>query len=366
MSNNTDRIKILLVSPIPPPYGGIAHWSQMICNYSATRSDVDISNVDTAVRWRAEDDWVIWKRVVFGGLQLVRDVFRFIRQLRFHPHVVHLNTSGQLSIIRDLVIIRIAHGYRIPVTLHIRFGRIPEIAVANTTEWKLMSKAICMADTVIAIDASTEEAIRTHLPNAKVTRVPNCVNTNALPESFANSSGQRTLMFLGSVIPTKGIEELVQAWVQLNHLNWKLIIVGPGSQEYQNQLIARYIPEDLEFTGKKEHDEALKMMAACDLFVLPSYTEGFPNVIAESMALGKPIIATRVGAIPEMLPEGHGELIEPQNVDELKSALQRLMADDVLRDQLGSQARKRVLREYSLDAVFERYMGIWKHLAKFK
>jgi glycosyltransferase involved in cell wall biosynthesis len=277
-----------------------------------------------------------------------------------------LNTSGQLSIIRDLIIIRIAHGYRIPVTLHIHFGRIPEIAVARTTEWKLISKAICKADTVIAIDASTEEAIRNHLPNAKVTRVPNCVNTNTLPESCANSSGQRTLMFLGSIIPTKGIEELVQVWVQLNHLNWKLIIVGPGSQEYQDRLIAKYKPEDLEFSGKKGHDEALKMMAACDLFVLPSYTEGFPNVIAESMALGKPIVATRVGAIPEMLPEGYGELIEPGNVGELKSALQRLMLDADLRDRFGRKVRERALGEYSLDAVFERYMDIWKHLAKFK
>jgi glycosyltransferase involved in cell wall biosynthesis len=310
---------------------------------------------------------VIWKRVVFGGLQLIRDIYRvIIGKVRFRPDLIHLNTAGQLAVVRDLTIMLISHWYGIPVVYHIHFGRIPEIAAVCTLEWKLMSKAISKADVVIAIDASTEEAIRNHLPLAKVIRVPNCVNTKVLLETCAASSGQRTLMFLGMIEPTKGIEELIQAWTQLDHLDWKLIIVGPGGGKYKHQLIEKYQPTDMEFSGEMGHDEAMKIMAACDLFVLPSYTEGFPYVIVESMALGKPIIATRVGAIPEMLAEEHGYLIEPQNVRELKSALQCLMSDGMLRNRLGNRARERAINEYSLDAVFERYMSIWKSLAKIK
>ena len=66
------------------------------------------------------------------------------------------------------------------------------------------------------------------------------------------------------------------------------------------------------------------LLSASDVFVLPSYTEGFPNVIIEAMAMGKPIIATSVGAIPEMLDEGCGVVVPPKDADSLQKALQKV------------------------------------------
>lgn len=351
-----------MVAPIPPPYGGIGHWTLMMRQYASTQLDVDLHVVDTAPRWRAVDDMAVWKRVLGGGVQLVRDTFRLLCQMKWHPDVIHLTTSGQLATFRDLAIIRIAHAFSVPVVYHIHFGRIPELAGGSSREWKLIAKAMRASDVVVAIDASTEDAIRNHLPEVKVVYIPNCVDVNRLPSPLFAQSEEKTAVFLGWVIPTKGIEELVQAWAELQPVGWKLLIVGPGSKDYHRQLLEKYRSAGIEFAGEKSHDEAMDFMASCDLFVLPSYTEGFPNVILEAMALGKPIIATRVGAIPEMLPEGYGLLIEPQSVSELKSALQRLMSDTDLRNRLGSQSHDRVLSEYSLDAVFSRLLGLWKSL----
>ena len=72
------------------------------------------------------------------------------------------------------------------------------------------------------------------------------------------------------------------------------------------------------FSVKKGHDDAMRMLANAEIFVLPSHTEGFPNAVLEAMALAKAIIASRVGAIPEMLADECGLLIEAKDVSGLK------------------------------------------------
>jgi glycosyltransferase involved in cell wall biosynthesis len=171
-------------------------------------------------------------------------------------------------------------------------------------------------------------------------------------------------MFLGWVIPTKGVGELVEAWSRLNPKGWRLIVAGPVEEAYKAELLKTHRPEGVEFTGELGHEEAMKLMAGADLFVLPSYTEGFPNVILEAMALGRPIVATAVGAIPEMLSDGCGVLIKPRSAEELAEALSRVLSDPGLREGLGSRARTRALEEFSLGAVFARYRELWKSCSR--
>ena len=108
----------------------------------------------------------------------------------------------------------------------------------------------------------------------------------------------------------------------------------------------------------------MERMAACDLLVLPSYTEGFPNVVLEAMALGKAIVATDVGAIPEMLEAKCGLLVKPKDVQGLTTVLRSLLNDGNLRTELGNRARERALANYSIDVVFPRYMSLWRQPAE--
>jgi glycosyltransferase involved in cell wall biosynthesis len=104
-----------------------------------------------------------------------------------------------------------------------------------------------------------------------------------------------------------------------------------------------------------------------DLFVLPSYTEGFPNVILEAMALGKPILATRIGAIPEMLGENTDEpcglLVSPQSINELRDAILYLFKHPEIARTYGDRARKKVMGVYSMERVIEQYVSLWHSLA---
>jgi glycosyltransferase involved in cell wall biosynthesis len=364
----TDRVlNVCFVAPLPPQYGanghscgGIAHWTRMVCNYAKNRNDVRITVIDTMPKWRSTHNFSMWQRALSGGYQFVLYIFKLcLLLLTQRIDVIHLTTSGHLGIVRDLGILFVAKIFGIPVVYHIRFGRVPQIATAKNREWRLMSRAIMKADTVIAIDKATKEAIDKHLPAANVVLIPNCINLSEFSSVNVSESLLKTAFFAGWVIPTKGIAELVEAWALIKPEGWRLQIVGPGDAAYQQALIDQYQPDEIEFLGEMPHSKTIELMAACDLFVLPSYTEGFPNAVLEAMALSKAIVATDVGAIPEMLDGACGQLIKPKDVMGLKSALQLLINDSGLRIEMGNLARKKALENYSIDVVFKGYMGLW-------
>lgn len=355
---------VCMVAPLPPPYGGISHWTSMVSSYAKSQCNLRLEIVDIAPRWRLIHDLSPWKRILGGSLQTLRDSWRLLVCLRKRrPNVIHLTTSGQLAVLRDLVVMLLAGIYLVPVIYHIRFGRVPVIAKKSTCEWLFMSLAMRLASTVIAIDRSTFDVISEYLPQVNVQYVPNCINLLEFSQEKPVGKNIRKVIFIGWVIPTKGIEELIAAWSQLELTGWQLDIVGPGDQDYRNMLIDNYQPENVIFHGELDHGKAMAALSESDCFVLPSYTEGFPNVVVEAMALGKPIVATRVGAIPEMLDGECGILIKSHSVAELKAALQLVLGDEKLRITMGTRAQKKAQTEYSLEIVFEKYLSIWRQAA---
>jgi glycosyltransferase involved in cell wall biosynthesis len=101
-------------------------------------------------------------------------------------------------------------------------------------------------------------------------------------------------------------------------------------------------------------------MSQCDLFIFPSHTEGFPNAVLEAMALGRPILATAVGAIPEMLDGNRGFMVEPQNVSNLTAALECICSNSNMRAEMGHLARAHAFENYSVEHIFKKYMSHWR------
>jgi glycosyltransferase involved in cell wall biosynthesis len=240
---------------------------------------------------------------------------------------------------------------------------VPQIAAENTWEWRMLARAIRLANVVIAIDPTTKTTVTRHFPLIRSLQIPNGIDLKALP-SIGNQSGSRAVLFLGWVIPTKGLAELVQAWSELKLDGWRCLIVGPGSETYRKELQQQFQPSQLEFLPEQSHDDAMRLMAAAEVFMLPSYTEGFPNVIIEAMSMGKAIIAAGVGAIPEMLADGCGVVVPPQSAEALGQALRKVCADATLRKAMGARAQLKARAEYDMDLVFDRLVAAWQEAAR--
>ena len=334
------------------------------------QQDVQFAHVNTAPRWRTIQDLSIPKRLVGGCLQGLRDAVHVVVELiRFRPDVIHLTTSGSLAGMRDIGVMCLAHMFRVPTVYHIRFGRIPELVMNRGWEWRLLNRALRMADKVMVLDSMTESSLQRILPKHRFMVVPNGIVLGEI--GAASKTGKRagqTVCFLGWVIPTKGIQELIDAWQVASRPGWELRIAGPGDEEYRQALAGRLADGvKVTFLGELPHEQGAKLMQEAEVFVLPSYTEGFPNVILEAMAAGQAIVATRVGAIPDMLDADTttpcGIVVEPRNPKVLAEALCGLMDDAKWRSELGQRARAKVERSYDARGVFDRYVAIWRSVA---
>ncbi len=343
---------------MPPPYGGVANWVLLLQKYESQHPDLRIDYVNTAPSWRAVDDLAAWKRVVGGGLQLARDYLHILRIFRDRPDVVHLNTSASYGVVRDIAVLWTARCRKIPTVYHLRFGRVAQIAQQNRLEWRVFRRALRLSTVVIALDQGTADTVQKQVPDTQVVRIPNAFDPGDLPVVLEPQISS-TVLFLGWVIPTKGVTELVDAWAELDSSGWRCVIAGPGSQEYREDLLHRFAPRNLEFLGEQPHEAALALLAASAISVLPSYSEGFPNSVLEAMALGKAIVATEVGAIPEMLSGDCGLLVPPQDSESLRLALEELMADEALRQEMGLRAQARASEEYGMDTVFRKLVQTW-------
>lgn len=127
---------------------------------------------------------------------------------------------------------------------------------------------------------------------------------------------RRRILFVGSLNPVKSIPVLLEAFTRLDEQT-DLYLIGDGPER---DTLPR--PARVHFLGEQPHHEIARWMAACDLVCLPSLNEGVPNVVLESFACGRPVVASRVGGIPEIHPgPSHGALTEAGNAADLAEKL---------------------------------------------
>ena len=173
---------------------------------------------------------------------------------------------------------------------------------------------------------------------------------------------------MGNVLPSKGIEELLSVWEHLSkkYPEWQLIIVGGCDEDYKSYLENSYSMRNVEMLGYVPHDDAIKRLGETSFLVLPSHTEGFPNVVIEAMMCEKAVIATDVGAISEILSDGCGIVIQPKKIDELSESIERLINDPQLCISIGKTGREKAKREYTVDLIFNKYSELWEFVGTQK
>lgn len=180
----------------------------------------------------------------------------------------------------------------------------------------------------------------------------------------AFSDANPVILYVGRLDRGKGVNDLIDAHARLDRLA-SLYLVGDGELETELRKRVRvHGTEDrVTFLGPVNHEEIHRFYAACDVFCLPSYQEGFGIVNVEAAACGKPVVSTRLEGITEYLEHGeHGFLFEPGDVSGLTSSLERLIEDRKLRRQLGENARE-MAQSYSWQNQAERMEYFYEKLA---
>jgi len=177
------------------------------------------------------------------------------------------------------------------------------------------------------------------------------------------------LLAVGRLVYYKGFEYLVRAMAQIDAT---LMLVGDGPLRHPLQCAAREfgVESRIEFLGEMQPRELVPYYHAADLFVLPSIarSEAFGIVQLEAMACGKPVVNTNLASgVPFASLDGvTGITVEPANAGALASAINRLLGDAPLRTAYGEAARRRVLREFTIDAMVQRTREVYESILNGK
>jgi glycosyltransferase involved in cell wall biosynthesis len=242
---------------------------------------------------------------------------------------------------------------------------------------KMLRVACRVADVVVANAGAVavETARDFGVPDAKMRVVPNGIDVDNFdlqafrtPEPLlprGDVTVPRICMVGAMHLPDKGHADLLEAAAILKTrgVRAQVVLVSDGAlrRELEDRARALGIHDDVFFLGRRA--DVPSVLVRCDVLAHPSWSEGFPNAVLEAMCAARPVVATRVGGIPEVLRDGeHGLLVEPQRPVELASALARLIANPLAAHVMGLRARQFVEREFSLDRMCARVESLYEQL----
>lgn len=283
------------------------------------------------------------------------------------PKIVHSMTpkAGLLSMIAAWIC-------RVPVRLHTFTGLVFPTATGFTQKILILTDRItCACSTHIVPEG---EGVKKDLINYRITRKPLKVLGHGnvrgidldhynpeIPEVQCEADKIRkpgfvTFVFVGRLVCDKGINELVEAFERLNneYPNIRLILVGrqePELDPLNTETLAK-ISKNKNIESVGEQSDVRPWLAASDIFVFPSFREGFPNVVIEAGAMDLPSIVTDINGSREIIIEGkNGTIIPPRNAADLYQAMKRMLDNPAETTKMGANARPLIVSRYEQSYV---------------
>jgi glycosyltransferase involved in cell wall biosynthesis len=204
-----------------------------------------------------------------------------------------------------------------------------------------------------------------HLPAEKITVIRNAVETTRFADVPPAPFGETLkLLAIGRLEPQKGHDVLLNALAGLRDVPWELTLVGEGSarDDLVDIAVMNRIHDRVHFVGT--HLDVEPFLAACDVVVMPSRWEGIGLVIMEGMAAGRPVVASRIGGIPELIDDKKNGLLVPiEDVAALQEALRFMWTNQSAARALGAAARVKAQQVFDVRAMVAAYERVYAHLA---
>jgi glycosyltransferase involved in cell wall biosynthesis len=276
------------------------------------------------------------------------------------PRIAHVHMAARGSMYRKTVVIAVAKAMRRPVILHIHAGPgdLTEFLGRLSPFRRRVLRAACAAcDRVLSVSASSAKTLGELLVDGEIIVVPNAP-PEVVERGMRPEHAQVTILYLGGFEnPIKGGAVLLEALPELlRHCpRAQVVLAGPGEGPVD-------LPERAVWRGWLDEAEKNRMLGDADMFVLPSLSEGLPVALLEAMSRELPIVASRVGGVPEVIVDGvEAVLVEPGDSMGLARSLAELAQDPERRAALGTAAVARVER-LAADDVYGQLDRIYTEL----
>jgi N-acetyl-alpha-D-glucosaminyl L-malate synthase BshA len=352
-------MKICMLGHFPPHLGGISSYTYLLSKELINRGDEvyvltyphkNIRDIEGIPVFTAPTLNIKGFR---GFIFSISATFKLLRMIRKYEidliHAHYVMPPGLIAVICSMI-----SGTKTAITIH---GSDIFVLAGKPLLRSMIKFILKKSDYVFVVsDSLKDNVLKLGVEGIenKLSITYNAVDvekfrpdqTSTFKEEMKIDPQKPVVLFVGNLVWQKGVEYLIRAKEFLSE-DAEIIIVGDGPMSEELKAIVEFENiEGITFTGARTDVE--KIMPAADVFVLPSLSEGRPTVLLEAMASGKPVVATNVGGIPEIVNDKIGILINPEDPVGLAEAVDKILQDRKLQEKMSKAAREQAMKYSSV------------------
>lgn len=359
------RPRALVVGPLPPPAHGCSLFtrhllqSRFAAEFDVVHADItDPRSVHNIGRFDAGNVWYAVRHGTNFGRLLVAS----------RPDVVYIPVAqNTLGFVRDALFLTPAALSGRPYVIHFHGDAFGAFRAGLRAPLRAgVDRLLRGAAAAVVQSPALAGMLHGAVPAERIRIVPNGVPDIGAPRSRPLTA-RPVVAWLAQLRPEKGLFEFVRAATDLLRAGVAADFVLAGDTGDRRALeAARRMSADyaahIHFPGVLDDGAKTALLQRAEVFCLPSHSEAHPLAVLEAMSAGLPVVSTTCGAIPDTVVAGTGLLVPPGDADGLRVALGRLLADAALRSEMGTQARRRYLQEYTMERWVDRMLEIFRPL----
>jgi glycosyltransferase involved in cell wall biosynthesis len=355
-----------MIGPVQGPAGGVASLVEAL-RASRISEEYDLSILDTGQKGRRQ-----YSPDVPGSLTPLYTILHLMRLHRLlhreKPEIVHIQSCCGLAFLRDSLFIMIARAWRKKVVCHFHGMLCNQYSLFRNRFLRSYFRWVMRyVDVLIVLAPRFASEFDTLIAQTRKSVVPNFVpsfsHTDRAPQSGMG------VLFVGRLSTKKGIYELLKAAVLVkNEPGIRFCLAGlEETSADKDRILAELKNNDIQdrvyLAGHVRGAQKDQLFASSDILVLPSHTEMLPMVIIEAMAAGMPVIATPVGAVPDMIEDGvNGFLVPTGDHNMLAERILHLSRHPDKRAEMGRNNLRKFNQEYSVEVNINRIIEIYESL----
>ncbi len=342
-------MKVLLISPIAPPFGGLSTWTDEYVK--ATKGMLDIDCVNT--NYTGKNPIESGKRSITQELARSVHIWRSIRRKckKTKYDIVHMNSPcsafGNLRDCVSMLLIGLYHASGANVLhCHCNLNDFVGYGKRRLPIFKLFLKRF---DCVLVLNEQSLDYIK-EISAVKTVCIPNFISDLKTEEKrFHEAENGLKVLFLGRQTTLKGVDVFIRVAeiARQNGDGFSFRIVGNTSANMEHYTD---LPDNIKIYGQIGHDEALRMLYDADVLLFPSRTEGFPLSVLEAMMVGTPVISSDVGAVSQMLENTGSIVLDSFEPNDYYEALKKYLPTEV-RQRISTREKERYRTYFSPEPV---------------
>ena len=294
---------------------------------------------------------------------------RFVNAMRREKiDFAHVNTAlVPLSIVRDAALVFAARISKRPVLLHLHGGRFLMEDFDSKLLKSIAGRMLKSANRILVLSDYEKKSLERRWQNLNIQILPNAVAVDAIPNIEKTFSAEKTIVYLGRLHESKGLNEIIEACrvLKSDGFNFQFKCFGAGDlKDFFVGEMSKILGNQFHFGGVISGAEKWRELAASDIFLLPSrYGEGLPMAMLEAMAANCVVIAADVASVRHVIKDGaNGFLVEPCDTRQIVEKLKFAMSDRADYATLGRNARRTVEENFAFSDYVVRLEKIYAEI----